>query len=159
MALTKGVNSYVSVAEADFYFTDRMDVAAWTAADETEKGKALVTATGLLDQLRWTGSVMDEGQLLAFPRNGNYFDPRVGTYVYLDSSTVPKRILNGTMELAYHLLNNDGLLDDSGSVKTLSVGAIVLNDIRTPETIPAQVRNIIKPLLVNGGGSTWWRAN
>ena len=37
MALTKGANSYATVAEADVYFADRLDVAAWTAADETQK--------------------------------------------------------------------------------------------------------------------------
>lgn len=158
MALSKGVNSYVTVAEADDYFADRLDVAAWTAADPTQKSQALVTATNVLEELPWTGTVMSASQSLAFPRSGYYFDPRLGQHVTLDNDT-PTRVLQATKELAYHLLNNDGVLDDSGVVRDLRVGTLELTTIRAPNLIPANVRRILKPLLQNAGSNSWFRSN
>jgi hypothetical protein len=158
MALAKGTNSYVTAVEADAYFVDRLDVAAWTSADATQKDQSLVTATGILDSLIWTGVAISESQPLAFPRSGYYFDPRLGIQVTL-SNTVPDRIQKATKELAYHLLNNDGILDDNGTVTDLSVSSINLSTIRAPELVPATVKRLVKPLLANAGGSSWWRAN
>lgn len=158
MALLKGTNSYADVAEADAYFGDRLDVSAWTLADATQKAQALVTATKVLENISWIGTAISEDQSLAFPRNGKYFDPRVGSLVVL-TSVVPKRIVNATFELAYHLLNNDGLLDNTGNVTNISIGPISLSNVKSASTLPRIVKNLIKPLQVNGGSSLWWRAN
>jgi hypothetical protein len=158
MALVKGTNSYVTVAEASAYFEDRIDVAAWTSAEDAEKSKALVTASAMLNDLRWIGVAISESQTLAFPRTGTYFDPRLGCDITL-SDTTPTRIINATYELAYHLLNNDGLLDDVGTVTDLSVASINLHIRSDSNKIPSFVRNMIKPLLINAGSNAWWRAN
>jgi hypothetical protein len=158
MALAKGTNSYVTQVEADAYFADRLDVAAWLAADATQKEQALVTATAVLDGLRWTGIAVSQTQPLAFPRSGSYHDPRVGTLVTLDD-TVPTRVLTATKELAYHLINNDGVLDDSGAVIDLSVGQISMTTVIPPSVIPGMVKRMITPLLLNAGSNSWWRAN
>lgn len=159
MALSKGVNSYVTVAEADGYFVDRLDVDAWTTADNTQKGQALVTATSTLDAMPWNGTVISASQNLAFPRSGYYFDPRLGQHVTLTSDVLPARIVWATYELAYHFLNNEGLLDDSGVVNDLNIGSISLTTIRAPSLIPAVVKRLIKPLLVNAGSNSWFRSN
>lgn len=159
MALSKGVNSYVTVAEADAYFADRLDVAAWTAADDIAKGQALVTATNTLDNMTWTGTVISASQNLAFPRSGYYFDPRLGQHVTLTSEVMPARLIQATYELAYHFLNNDGLLDDSGVVNDLNIGSISLTTIRPPSLIPAVVKRLMNPLLVNSGSNSWFRSN
>ncbi len=158
MALTKGTNSYVNVSEAEAYFADRLDVAAWTSASADQKAQSLVTATMLLDGLPWGGCVVSDSQALAWPRQGSYFDPRKG-YVVDMPETVPQTIITATFEVAYHLLNNDGLLDDTGSVKNLQVGSIQLEDIQSPSSIPKHIRRQFAPLLVNGGSASWWRAN
>lgn len=158
MALTKDVNSYVTVEEAEAYFEDRLDVAAWTEADVSQKPQALVTATAMLDALTWTGVAVSEVQPLAFPRVGDYFDPRIGALVTLGIS-VPSRVITATFELAYHLLNNDGLLDSTGGVVNLTMGPIKLEGIRATGDFPIAVRRVIKPLLVNVGANMWWRAN
>jgi hypothetical protein len=156
MALTKGDNSYVTVAEADAYFNDRLDVAAWSEeTDELQKARALITATSILDNLEWTGAAVSVDQSLAFPRSGCYFDPRAGAH--LKMSPVPKRIEVATFELAYHLLNNDGLLDDTGSVESLQVGPISLKSIESANKIPSSAKRQINPLLLNGGARTWYR--
>jgi hypothetical protein len=158
MALAKGTNSYVTLSEADAYFADRLDVAAWLAADATQKEQALVTATAVLDGLRWTGIAVSQTQPLAFPRSGSYHDPRVGTLVNLDSA-VPARVITATKELAYHLINNDGVLDDSGSAVNISVGQINLTTVRPPSVIPGTVKRMVTPLLQNAGSNSWWRSN
>lgn len=159
MALVKGVNSYATVEEADAYFADRLDVAAWTAASSTQKAQALVTATKMLDDIEWTGVAVSDSQTLAFPRSGTYFDPRLGMEISLSDVSVPSRIINATFELAYHLQNNDGLLDDTGLVKNISIGSISLNSVLAPSKIPGVVKTLIKPLQVNSGANLWWRAN
>lgn len=159
MALEKGSNSYVTLAEAESYFADRLDAAAWTSASVTQKSQALVTATSLLDETEWVGVAVSQSQSLAFPRVGSYFDPRLGMDVSMDGTSIPNRIIAATCELAFHLLNNDGLLDDTGSVKDLSVGSIRLSLVLPANKFPTTVKNTIKPLRANGGATTWWRAN
>lgn len=158
MALAKGTNSYATRAEANSYFADRLDVAAWTDASDPQKEQSLVTATGMLDDLRWLGAVQSTSQALAWPRAGSYFDPRLGSWVVLDT-TVPDRIVKATYELAHHLLANDGLLDDTGRIKTIAVGPIKLESVRQPPKFPGVVTRFTKPLLYNQGANSWWRAN
>ena len=159
MAVQLNVNSYATVESADLFFADRLDVTAWAEATPTAKGQALTTATQMLDDMLWAGTAVDGSQALAFPRVCEYFDPKVGSLIYLDGSTIPDRIVRATLELAYHLLNNDGLLDSSGAVSEIAIGPIKLNGLKSVSKVPSNVRNIIKPLLVNAGASTWWRAN
>lgn len=158
MALGKSVNSYATVAEADAYFEDRLDVAAWSTASTAEKAKALVTATSYLDGLEWVGIAVSASQPLAFPRVGSYFDPRLGMNITLDVNT-PDRVIRATYELAYHFLNNDGLLDDTGAVTNLQIASISLTSIKPTNKLPSVVSRLIKPLLLNKGSNAWWRAN
>jgi hypothetical protein len=157
MALIKGVNSYVTVVDAESYFSDRLDVAAWTDADALQKPQALVTATAILDENNWGGQAVSSEQSLAFPRNITYFDPKLGMNVTI--SDTPSRILIATYELAYHFLNNDGLLDDTGSVDALTVASVDLKSIKSASRLPYFVRKLIAPLLATGGARMVWRAN
>jgi hypothetical protein len=157
MAIEKDVNCYVDLDEATAHLENRLDVAAWDEANDEMKSKALISATMLLDSLDWTGIVVSESQPLAFPRVGEYFDPRIGYVVTM--SGVPQRIITANIELAYHLLNNDGLLDDTGSVESLSLGPIQLNRLSAPSKIPSFIYRSLRPLLANSGSRSWWRAN
>lgn len=161
MALVKGVNSYVTLAEANAYFEHKLDIAAWIDAADSMKEQALVTATAYLDGLVWIGTVVSESQTLAFPRiNAEYNDPFLGSIVTLDGNSIPKRVLNACKELAYHFLNNDGILDDTGSVTSLSIGDIRLELPQGASKIPGHVQRSINPLLLNAGAlRSWWRAN
>lgn len=157
MALAKGVNSYATVAEAEVYFSDRLDVAAWIAADATQKEQSLITATAVLDDLIWVGTAITDAQPLAFPRSGYYYDPKYGTNMTIVG--VPARIIRATFELAHHMLSNDGLLDDTGRVNSMSVSGISLTTVTAPSVIPRNIRQIINPLLATAGQANWWRAN
>lgn len=157
MAANKGVNSYATLEEAEAYFQDRLDTAAWSNAPTTQREQALVTATMLLDNLVYLGVAVSESQLLAHPRYGEYFDPRQGRSVSFNGE-VPRRVIVALFELAYHLLNNDGLLDSTGSVESLELGAIKLDKISGAKQIPPIVYKQIRPMLSNAHHS-WWRAN
>ncbi len=159
MALVKGTNSYATVAEAELYFVDRINVATWTAADETVKAQALTTATSMLDNLDWSGVAVNSTQSLAFPRNSEYFDPRLGISV-ISNDITPNRIVLATIELAYHLINNSDLLDSTGGVHSLNIGGVSLDTIRTAPKLPMTVKKLIRPLLLNTTAvNTWWRSN
>ena len=162
MALQEGVNCYVSFADADDYFEDRLDSDTWSDATDLRKERALVTATMSLDRMSWAGVAVSETQNLAFPRTGTYFNTKLG-YETSFPDDVPDQIKTATYELAFHLLNNEGLQDSTGDVKSIKVGTIELIDIRSPG-IPKVVRNSINEMLAppgygGGGGSMWWRAN
>ena len=157
MALVKDVNALSTVEEASAYFSDRIDASVWNGASSARQAQALVTASSLLGDLEWIGSVISESQELAFPRSGSYFDPRVGGLV--DLNPTPKRILRAYYELALHLLSNEGILDDTGTVDSLSITGVNLSKIRSPSRIPLPVKNLLKPVLVNAGINAWWRAN
>jgi hypothetical protein len=164
MALEKDVNSFVTLADAQAYFENRLDVDAWTSATESQKNQALITATDMMCEMPWTGYVDDENQKLAFPRTGSYFDPKLGREVLLNSTPALTRLYTATFELAYHLLNNDGLLDDSGLVDDLKIGNIQLSKISNPNKVPGIVKTKLKPMWERGTTSTgasrsWWRAN
>lgn len=158
MALAKGVNSYVTAAEADTYFLDRLTASAWSALTTPAKEQALVTATSMLDESNWTGSALSGSQALAFPRSGSYFDPKLGINVTF-TNAVPGRLLSAVCELALYLSANPDVYSSSGSVKDLKIGTIELTGISEAASMPQFARNLIKPLLVNAGSNTWWRAN
>lgn len=63
-------NSFVTLDEAEAYFAERLDVAAWTAADDATKERALVMATRMLERLRWHGARASAAQALGWPRAG-----------------------------------------------------------------------------------------
>ena len=168
MALVLGVNSYVTSAEADVYFTDRLDVAAWTAASDVMKDQALVTASQWLDTFRYAGYATSATQNLSWPRTGSYADSSRGrviafdstyTFTELDTSSgetfwtalaaLPleiQRLKKGVFEQAYHLTHNDGLFDTTGQPSTstsatdrITVGSITISGgSTTATTVPTR---------------------
>lgn len=158
MAVTKGTNSYLTLEEANAYFEGKLDNSMWANANPTRKEQALITATRVLDERSWIGTAISTTQKLAFPRVLEYFDTKLGRLVFEDGSAIPNRIENATAELAYHLLNNENLLDESSSVSSISVAGIGLSGIREVAKIPSVVADLIRPLQANGTYA-WWRAN
>jgi len=150
-------NSYVTLVEAEAYFASRLDVAAWVEATASQKEQALVTAAGSMESFDWVGVITNPDQPLAWPRVGSYFEPRFGYTTPLIG--VPNRVKNAQLELAYHLLNNDGILDDTAAVKNVKVGPIEIEGIRAPSTVSSIASRTLRPLLRNSGVATVWRAN
>lgn len=147
MALQKGKNSFVTVSEADEYFQLRLNSDAWLDGDCDKVEQALVTATGIIDNLVWSGTATPTTSYpLSWPRDIEYYDSKFGDYVTLeddrtDSSegTIPEDIKTATCELAFHLLTNmstiEGNSTGSNKVKDLTVGSIrMIFDINSGES-------------------------
>jgi len=83
--------AYCTVAEAEVYFSGRLGADAWDDAVSTDKSKALITATRMIDRLNYIGIRTSELQSLQFPRN--------------DDTSIPTDIKNATCELALALLD------------------------------------------------------
>ena len=70
MTLTVGTNSYLSVADADSYWSARND-STWSGASTAAKEKALIEATQYIDgAYSFIGSIATSNQSLAWPRYG-----------------------------------------------------------------------------------------
>jgi len=157
MPLIVGENSYGTLEQAETYFITRLDSEAWSVADDAMKNAAMVTAAQVLDEEDWGGVAVSGTQLMAHPRKGSYLDPRLGFCVDFDG--YPARLLKAQFETAYHFLNNDGLLDETGKVESLKISSVELLDIRKAATLPNIAYTLIRPMLVNHGSRIWWRAN
>lgn len=156
MALSKGTNSYVTVAEADAYFADSVHNVDWTAIDETLKAQLLVSATRLIDQIEFQGVAISSSQSLAFPREGEYLDRRL--QLLKSMSPTPALVETATFELALHLSADTGVLKDEASFSRLTVGPITIERPVSASKTPKKVLDMLKPLSVNTG-NVWWRAN
>lgn len=161
MALVKGTNSYVNVAEADAYFVDRVHNEDWDGIGVNIQEEALVTATGLLDLLTWQGVSASETQSLAFPRAGYYYSKSRNRNIEFDSDAteVPLLVKTATYELALHLIQNATVLESRAEVEDLSIGTIKLEDIRPVAIIPNRILRYISDFLVNSGSNAWFRSN
>lgn len=138
-------NSYVSVAEAVAHFEGRLRSDAWDNATDTDQMKALVSATGRLDQEEFQGCKTDSDQALKWPRYGAE-DPDGVAY---DSDAIPREIKTAVYKLALALLAGD-LLVDSGmeGFENIVLGPLEV----TPRTkaagaLPADVRREIAHVL------------
>lgn len=151
-------NCYVTLEEAENYFIGRLDSNQWDDTTMEEKKQSLVTATRLLDFESYSGVAVDVSQPLAFPRTGSYYDPKIGSLIEFDDG-IPKRIKQAVYELAYHLLTNDNILDQSSSVEEIKIDTIMIKKVRAPSKINATVYGLIAPLLEKGSSNIWWRAN
>jgi len=68
VTLTEGTNTYVTLADANAYFANRLNTQIWDGAGDNDKSKALIMATKSLDRLIFKGSKVNIDQSLQFPR-------------------------------------------------------------------------------------------
>lgn len=123
--------SYVSLADANEYFSDRSN-SSWAAATDAAKQAALVKASQFIDIVEWKGGRMTSDQGLAWPRFG-VFD-RDGHY--LSEAAVPRKVKAAACEFAAIALTEDLIQRRTRGVLSESVaGAIsVTYDQNSPDT-------------------------
>jgi len=63
--------SYSTVLEADIYFSNRLNTSVWDDSTETEKTKALIMGTQIIDRLNYKGDKTVDTQTAQFPRGGD----------------------------------------------------------------------------------------
>ena len=148
-------NSYVTRAEADTYFGDRLHADTWSDAAALDKDKALLWAAKLLDtRVAWSGIIANYKQSLAWPRSevisingGQYFLP----------TEIPNFVKYAQIELALSLIGSDRTLDpQTAGIVAMSVpGAVSLTFDKAgqPPVLPQQVRDLIAPYGIFDNGS------
>ena len=82
---------YADIATADSYFSERFDSGAWDEAGDTDRLKALQTATRAIDRLNLRGKKTVSTQERQFPRD--------------DDTVIPTDIEAACAEIAYALLD------------------------------------------------------
>lgn len=143
-------NSYISVADADAYFNNRLNSTNWESADPDDKSRALVMATDRIEQEKFQGRKVDSGQRLQWPRYEVY-DKNDDLYA---TDAIPRPVQNATCELAILLLGSDYLKESKLSqFNAIRVGPIAL-DIRQPVSsgkLPAAVLRELRGVLLTAG--------
>jgi hypothetical protein len=148
-------NSYLTRAEADVYFTDRLHSDTWSDADALDKDRALLWAAKILDtRVSWAGTIVNYLQALSWPRHGVV---SINTSQYYSPEEIPKFIQYAQAELALSLLLSDRTLDsDTAGIASLSVtGAVSLtfDKTTTAPVLPQAVRDLIAPYGTFDNGS------
>lgn len=148
-------NSYVTVAEGDTYFDERLNVSAWTDAAADDKARALIMATRRIDMEEFEGEKAASGQALQWPRIGA-IDP--DGYEY-DSAAIPQIVQDATCELALKFLN-DGTTDAFASSSLAQFENVQVDTIDVtprssfdPTDLPDTVRRLLKPVLTTSESS------
>lgn len=95
-------NAYVTRAEGDAYFADRLYAIAWTGAGDTDKDNSIITAALLIDRrVCFTGNSATSTQARRWPVSGHL--TRNG-YLIPDDE-LPLDLKHANLELALYLLN------------------------------------------------------
>ena len=113
---------YISVADANSYFANRLHKLAWNEATSDSKGIALAEATERIDRLRFTGWPVEDDQANEFPRYYDYAEGAEG------DEEVPEDIEKATAEVALALL--DGV-DPEFEFENLNVSSNAYSSVRT----------------------------
>ncbi len=144
-------NSYISVSDADDYFSNHLYPAEWDSADVSQKEKALKMSTRILDEkIDWIGLKNTKEQALAWGRSGVIDDG-----YDVPSTIVPDAIKNATAEFAKHLIADNSTENADGKgLEKLEVGSVKLtfDKTDTADVLP----NIIQEML-RGWGDIWTR--
>lgn len=115
-------NSYATIAEADTYFDNRLNVSTWGASSDDDQLRALIMAANTFNQdsFNWLGSRVNSTQRLAFPRQGcpkvdssAMVFPGAGAFFFSGSyqdyyltTEIPQPVKDAQCELALYLLAN-----------------------------------------------------
>lgn len=149
---------------ADQYFADdHLDAdfgaAAWRAASEPEKARALVTAKRVLDRLLWRGTKTDEDGEAAWPRTG---------ISGVDSDEIPLAICQANAELASALIDGTDIVNmtSTGSIeKRVKAGSVEVENFRAiglageEYPLPKGPWKLISPYLQGASSATGARSN
>lgn len=94
-------NSYLTIEEANEYFSGRLGSDIWTTLTETQKEQALRTATKRIDCLPFIGYKVNPYQKLQFPRYFVDFSFALDLFV---TAEVPLQVKDATAEEALSIV-------------------------------------------------------
>jgi len=137
-----GAESYLSVADADTYWSNRNDT-QWSGADTADKEAALRTATQYIDATyNFLSQIERSDQALKWPRV-NFYDRND---FFIDS--IPNALKDATAELARDYIVNGDLLPSQsrgGDIRKVKAGSV---EVEYGEAAPTQrTFNFVNRLL------------
>lgn len=122
MTITVGVDTYVTLAEAEAYAAARPALSSWASLTTAQREAALTEAAIYLDaSYAWKGQITDQAQLLSWPRM-NVIDKEKRP---LDQTIVPKAVKSAQIE--YAALASAGALVENkttGNVAAIKAGEV-----------------------------------
>lgn len=124
MTLVVGTDSYVTLASADSYWSDRNNE-QWSSATTAEKQKALREATQYLDgAYSFIGTINDVDQRLAWPRVGAIVTEGNFKYRDIDPDAIPIQIQDAARELALEALTTRLSPNVDDSISSVKIDVI-----------------------------------
>lgn len=146
-------NSYVSLEDANTYFSTRLHAETWTSASDADKEAALITATNIIDwYYTYKGGKTASTQALQWPRAG----VTVGNETY-PSNSLPKELIMATCELAMVSIDEDVTADNAlAGLRKVQAGPLMIQTAdngRPPSTgqLPDAVYLLLKKFMDNAG--------
>lgn len=140
-------NSYVTVAEADTYFGDSFGKDLWAPADTATKESLVITASRTLDlYIAWVGEQATDTQSMEWPRSGTSYE----------EDEIPSRVKYAVYELAYYMLENNGISFGGQTVDSVKVGPIAVDftarstDAGIPSFIESMLGGLGTPIIFDG---------
>lgn len=126
--------SYLTISEADVYFSSRLHSEKWHEASELDKERALATATRRIDSMRFIGKKLDSTQENAWPRS--VFDG------------IPPLVKHAVCEEALSLL---GAEEDRKGVVSVRIGdageSYDAITVRQNQKLSQSARALLEPFL------------
>lgn len=139
-------NSYVTVAEADTYFSLHIDYEKWNEIQNKEK--YLVMATKQIDNEIFLFDKYNLQQSLEFPRTNNIDEN--------NNPFIPKKIKEATCEQALFLyLNPDRTLTEiaySNGYKSVKAGVETFTYSKNPKILSITVQNLLSEYIAKTFG-------
>lgn len=159
-------NSYITVSEADDYFTGHLDgTTYWSSLTTSTKQAALVQATNRLDMETYGGRRTTTSQRLQWCRLwivSRDLDPSreyqdIGGMYYRDHLTIPKEVKDATCEMALYYIKeaNGEFTIDNNDLETLSqykIGPLsvsIKSGIKA-NRLPSKVVSLLNAIGPNG---------
>lgn len=131
--MTRLNGSYVTVEEADDYFSNLLVAEAWENAEDDIKVRALRTATSQIDSLNFIGFKLKPDQPLAFPRiNRPLTDMELIKY-QTRVVDIPQDVKKATLEQALWLIkqvtqsSNEYAEMQAQNIKSYTVGDVSIS--------------------------------
>ena len=148
-------NSYVTLAEAEIYFADRMHASAWAALTDEVKSALLISSSRMLDwHIKWKGSKTAQTQSMSWPRTGAIRSD--GTEI--DSDALPQEVKTAVYEQAFSNIVSDRTTEDPlAGIGQLQAGPLMIKagpekpNQTNAKPLPSHVYSILKDLYQSGG--------
>jgi hypothetical protein len=155
MALVVGTDTYITLTEANTYWSNRNN-SVWAAASDPAKEAALREATQYVDSAYTFIGEQILTNVLAWPRYNAYVTTGNLKDVFYDANTIPPQVKNACAELALSALGGRliAVKDRGGMVKREKVDVI---EIEYSDQAPAGKTYTFVAMLLKGltvGSST-----